>query len=159
MKLITRFFTFSLLAAAIILPFFLKTENGRPTLVMPTSDDFIPDSLTGKQSAETAPASSSQTFFKWKDAEGNWHYGDRPPAGSDNVSTLQVDTNTNIIQSLKIESEEEATSLNANQPQMSESLSDGKLTIDDAMNVMNDAKAVRDMMESLNEALKAITGE
>ena len=42
---------------------------------------------------------------------------------------------------------------------MSESLSDGKLTIDDAMNVMNDAKAVRDMMESRNEALKAITGE
>jgi Domain of unknown function (DUF4124) len=149
------------------LPFFLKTENGSPTLVMPTADDFIPDkllpdSITGKQSTPkggATTASSEQTFYKWKDAEGNWHYGDRPPPGSGNVSTLQVDTNTNIIQSLKIEPEEEAEVSTGSQPKMSDSLSDGQLTIDDAMNVMSDAKAVRDMMESRNDALKAITGD
>lgn len=169
MKLISRFFTLSLLAAAIILPFFLKTENGSPTLVMPTADDFIPDkllpdSITGKQStpkntAATTTSSTQQTFYKWQDAEGNWHYGDRPPPGSGDVSTLQVNTNTNIIQSLKIEPEEKPDVSTGTQPQMSDSLSDGQLTIDDAMNVMSDAKAVRDMMESRNDALKAITGD
>ncbi len=167
MKLISRFITLSILAAAIILPFFLKFDNGRPQLAMPTSDDFIPDkilpdSLTGKNSQAPAPTSTSgskQTFFKWQDADGVWHYGDRPPAGSNQVSTLQVNTNTNIIQSLKLEPEEEAQAASASQPKMSETLADGQLTAEDAFNAMSDAKAVRDMMESRNETLKAITGE
>ena len=166
MKLISRFFTFSLLAAAIIIPFFLKTENGKPTLAMPTVDDFIPDkvlpdSLTGKSEAPSQQASSSkQTFFKWQGADGVWHYGDRPPAGSKNVTSLQVNTNANIIQGLKVESKfDEVQALQKDQPKMSNSLADGELTMDDAMNVMSDAKAVRDMMESRNEALKAITGD
>jgi hypothetical protein len=166
MKWISRFFTFSLLGAAIIIPFFIQNENGSPSIGMPTVDDFIPDkflpdSITGKESThKTASKSANQTFYKWQDELGTWHYGDTPPPGSSNVASLQVNTNANIIQSLKIEDEEEeVTQMVSQQPKMSESMSDGKLTVDDAMNIMSDAKNVRDMMESRNEQLKMITGE
>ncbi|KZZ10617.1 hypothetical protein A3749_10715, partial [Oleiphilus sp. HI0078] len=167
MKMISRFITISILAAAIILPFFFKMDNGKPTLAMPTSADLIPDkilpdSLTGNESSSSTTSSSSSnkvSFYKWQDATGMWHYGDRPPAGAQNVSTMNVNTNVNIIQSVKIESDEESTSAYAPQPKMSETLADGQLTADDAFNAMSDAKAVRDMMESRNETLKAITGE
>ncbi|KZZ75133.1 hypothetical protein A3766_09355 [Oleiphilus sp. HI0132] len=168
MKMISRFITISILAAAIILPFFFKMDNGKPTLAMPTSADLIPDkilpdSLTGNESSSSTASSSSSnkvSFYKWQDATGMWHYGDRPPAGAQNVSTMNVNTNVNIIQSLKLDSEEgETSSGKTSQPKMSDTLADGQLTVDDAFNAMSDAKAVRDMMESRNETLKAITGE
>jgi hypothetical protein len=168
MKLIFRFITFGILAVAIILPFFLTTENGKPKLAMPTADDFIPDkilpdSITGNQSEKPKANTSSGnkvSFYKWQDAEGVWHYGDRPPAGAKNLSTMNVNTNVNIIKSLELEPEKEETAFNNSpQPKMSETLADGELTPEDALNIMGDAKAVRDMMESRNDSLKSIVGE
>jgi len=168
MKWIYRLFTFGMLATVLIVPFFLDTKNGTPMLKTPTMDDFIPDKLipdslipgkqTAPESAQSTP--SGQTFFKWQDQQGNWHYGDQPPPGV-NVSTLQVDTNTNIIQSIKIEPEEEEVSSvsQASQKKLPERLTSGELTLDNALNIMDDAKSVRDMMESRNDQLKAITGE
>jgi len=168
MKWIYRLFTFGMLATVIIVPFFLDTKNGKPMLTTPTLDDFIPDKLVpdslipGKQAtSESTPISdSAQTFYKWQDKQGNWHYGDQPPPGS-HVSTLQVDTNTNIIQSLKIEPEEEEAPALGQAPQQTlpERLTSGELTLDNALNIMDDAKSVRDMMESRNDQLKAIAGE
>lgn len=166
MKLISRFIVICMLGAAIILPFFFKVENGIPTLAMPTSADLIPDkilpdSITGNES--TAPKASSSgskvSFFKWQDSNGMWHYGDRPPAGAQNVKAMDVSTNVNIIQSVKIEPKEGSQSASAPKDLRSESLKDGQLTPEDAFNAMSDAKAVRDMMESRNETLKAITGD
>ncbi len=168
MKLITRFITICLLAAAIILPFFFKVENGKPTLAMPTSADLIPDkilpdSITGNQSSPSSTSNSSSnkvSFYKWQDADGMWHYGDRPPPSAKNLSTMNVNTNANIIQSLKLESDEEEKEFEQEtKPKMSETLADGQLTADDALNIMGDAKAVRDMMESRNDALKSIVGD
>lgn len=169
MKLIFRFFTFSILAIAIIVPFFLKTENGRPTLAMPSAGDFIPDkllpdSITGNQSpaSEAKPNISSHkvSFFKWQDASGAWHFGDNPPANAQNITTMNVNTNVNIIKSVKVESDSDSgTYAVSPKTQMSSSLADGELTPEDAMNVMSDAKAVRDMMEARNDALKNIVGE
>lgn len=166
MKIISRFFTISLLAAAIIIPFFIKTENGKPSLGMPTVDDFIPDkvlpdSLTGNSSESSSNSSgSTQSFLKWQDTKGVWHYGDRPPPGSKNISSVQVNTNANIIQAVKVPTGPgDVQPLIKAEPKMSDTLADGKLTPADALNVMSDAKAVRDMMESRSQALKEITGE
>ncbi len=168
MKYITRFITLSLLAAAIIVPFFIKTGDGGPTLGMPTADDFIPDkllpdSLTGNKSetsSNSSKMSSTQTFHKWQDENGQWHYGDTPPPGSQNVTDVSVNTQANIIQAVKVESEfDKVKPLEAEKPKLSKTLTDGKLTIDDAMNVMNDASAVRDMMEHRNKALESIAGQ
>jgi sporulation protein YlmC with PRC-barrel domain len=73
---------------------------------------------------------------------------------------LQVDTNTNIIQSLKVEPEsKEEISQTSQQKKLPDRLSQGDLSMDNAVNALNDAILVRDMMESRNEQLKAITGD
>lgn len=163
MKWYYRFFTVAILAAALIGPFFLEKPDGKPIMEMPTAADFIPDKLmpagdSGSIGSISSPA--NQTFYKWQDEQGQWHYGDQPPTGSTKVSTLQVDTNTNIIQSLKIEPEKtEETIEPTQQKKLPERLTDGELSFENATNALKDAKLVRDMMESRNEQLKAITGE
>ena len=75
---------------------------------------------------------------------------------------MQVDTNTNIIQSLKIEPkvEEQQVQQEANPPkQLPDRLTSGELSMENAVNSINDALLVRDMMESRNKQLKAISSE
>jgi len=170
MKWIYRLFTISMLSAVIIGPFFFKTENGKPIVSMPTVDDFIPDKIipdslmpggnNTNKNASRATTSNEQTYFKWKDEKGAWHYGDQPPPGSQNVSTLQVDTNVNIIQSVKIEPKTKAQPLQQKKEAIvPERLKNGGLSLENAMNVMDDARAVSDIMNARNEQLKAMTGE
>ena len=165
MKWIYRIFTLGILAAALIGPFFINKPDGEPIMNFPTTDNFNPAKLLSSDKPEaTGTASfspSSATVYKWKDAQGQWNYGDQPPSDNPTVSTLQVDTNTNIIQSLKIEPEvpeEEITSVKAKQ-KLPERLSDGELSFENAVNALDDAKLVRDMMESRNDQLKAIVGD
>lgn len=165
MKWYYRFFMVAILAAALIGPFFIKKPDGNPVMEMPTAADFIPDKLmpgdrTG-ENTNSAVSSSNQTYYKWQDEHGQWHYGDQAPATINKVSTLQVDTNTNIIQSLKIEPEEteEATQSAPKQEKLPERLTSGELSFENATNALNDALLVRDMMESRNQQLNAITGD
>lgn len=166
MKWIYRFFTLGILAAALIGPFFINKPDGEPIMSFPTTENLNPTTLFSgdkpASSAQTSFSPTSTTIFKWQDAQGQWHYGDDPPENNPSVSTLQVDTNTNIIQSLKIELEQpeilEGVPAQANQ-KLPERLTDGELSFDNALNAINDAKLVRDMMESRNDQLKAISGD
>ncbi|MFV1873978.1 MAG: DUF4124 domain-containing protein [Oleiphilus sp.] len=165
MKWFYRLFTVGMLAAVVIGPFLLKKPDGKPIMEMPTAGDFIPDKLMpgNDDSSEQSSVSGqgNQTFYKWQDEQGQWHYGDQPPVESAKVSTLQVDTNTNIIQSLKVAPKEADTSEPdiPQQKKLPERLSNGELSFENASNAMNDAILVRDMMETRNSQLKAITGE
>lgn len=165
MKWIYRIFTLGILAAALIGPFFINKPDGEPIMSFPTTDNFNPAKLLSSDKGAPAISTnsgSSATVYKWKDAQGQWHYGDQPPSDNPTVSTLQVDTNTNIIQSLKIEPEApEEPEVPASKPKqkLPERLTDGELSFDNALNSLNDAKLVRDMMESRNDQLRAITGE
>lgn len=163
MKWYYRFFVVAILAAALIGPYFIKKPDGKPIMDMPTASDFIPDRLLPGSSSpnnDNTPTSSSQTYYKWQDDQGQWNYGDQPPSSPGKVSTLQVDSNTNIIQSLKIEPEIEEQPQEANQQKkLPERLTNGELSFDNAVNALNDATMVRDMMESRNEQLKAIVGD
>jgi|TARA_R110001599_G_C12015699_1_gene638483 hypothetical protein len=165
MKWYYRFFVVAILAAALIGPYFIKKPDGSPIMDMPTASDFIPDNLlpggsSTDSSTNNTPPSSSQTYYKWQDDQGQWHYGDQPPTSPSKVSTLQVDPNTNIIQSLKIEPEIKEQPQQANQQEkLPDRLTDGELSFDNAVNALNDATLVRDMMESRNDQLKAIVGD
>jgi hypothetical protein len=165
MKWIYRFFTLGILAAALIGPFFINKPDGEPIMSFPTTDNLNPAKFLSSDKPATSGSSfspSSTTIYKWQDAQGQWHYGDAPPDNNPSVSTLQVDTNTNIIQSLKIEPDEpeqlEGVPAPAKQT-LPERLTDGELSFDNALNAINDAKMVRDMMESRNDQLKALSGE
>jgi len=174
MKWIYRFFTVSMLAAVLIGPFLMDNKNGKPMMSLPNFSDFNPASLIpGNSDASDSSAildalpSSKTTVFKWQDKEGNWHYGDQAPGDKTKVSTVEVDSNTNIIQSLKLENDEDennkgdsSQSFHA-QHNMTAPPGEGEdfLTIERTMNILNDAQSVQGVMDSRNDRLKSALGE
>jgi len=162
MKWIYRIFTLILLGGALAVPFFMKNNQGEPMMSLPTLNDLSPSNIASK-----APGgvSNDRTVFKWKDEQGVWHYGDQPPSNSTQFSTLVVNDQTNIIQSTPVAKDEPAPPPTAAVPE------DGKagyippkndedvLTLERALNIVDDAHAVRDMMEQRNSQLDALTGQ
>ena len=154
MKWIYRLFTFAILGVALGLPFFIDNKDGKPMLSLPGSDDLLPDK------AKVMPPT---TVYKWRDVNDQWHYGDSPPANARDLTPMQINTNTNIVQSVKVPQEEPEAMLTpvngqakAYQPPAS---TEDLLTVENAMNLMNDARAVRDQMEARNSQLNRIVGE
>src|SRR3989338_4004900 len=96
MKWIYRFFTIAMLMGALAVPFFINNKDDKPMLSMPTASDLMPGNT------EAMLPGNNRTVYKWKDADGVWHYGDQPPAsGTTKVETMSIATYANIIQSLK----------------------------------------------------------
>jgi len=175
MKWIYRLFTLAMLSAVLIGPFFMDSKDGKPMMSLPSLSDFNPASLIpGNSDASDnsvildALPSSKSTFFKWQDKNGNWHYGDQAPINTNDVSTVEVDSNANIIQSLKLEKDEDdnETGRGSNnnfhaKHNVTAPPKDGEdfLTIERTMNILNDAQSVQGMMDSRNDTMKAALGE
>ncbi len=145
-----RFIIFALLAAAIALPFFTKNKQGEPMLSLPKVDDLKP----GK------PSGTEQTFYKWQDKDGQWHYGDTPPPGGA-VVPVTVNPNANVIQSVKppskTSSEAPAGTPTTVPGYTPPKPGDDILTLDRAQNIIKDAHGVNSLMEQRNKQLDAAT--
>ncbi len=158
MKWIYRAFTLIMLGGALSIPFFIKNNQGEPMMSLPELKDLAPSALVDK--ASNAP--NDRTFYKWKDEKGVWHYGDQQPENAQ-FSTLVVNDNTNIIQSPSLPEEEPpaSTEVSSTNPKMGykpPQKDEDALTLDRALNIVNDAHATRDMMEQRNRQLDAIVG-
>ncbi len=158
MKWIYRIFTLIILAGALAIPFFMKNKQGDPMMSLPEMKDLSPSSLV----SNTPNMSSDRTIYKWKDANGVWHYGDQPPEGSQ-FTTLVVNDKTNILQSTPVPEKtappNKATpntdNKNAYTPPKN---NEDTLTLDRALNIVDDAHAVREIMEQRNQQLDTLTG-
>ncbi len=162
MKWIYRLMTFAILAAAITFPFFMDNHEGEPMLSLPSASDFIPPVLKPEAgSLSDAYSGGERTVYKWQDEHGTWHYGDLPPENAQQpVATISVNTQTNIIQSVPVEQPAEAASASISASSQYTAPTDAELlSLDRAMNILNETKAVRDVMESRNSQLNAIVGE
>jgi|TARA_B100001059_G_C17814337_1_gene574192 hypothetical protein len=91
-----------LVAIAFAGPMVLKKPDGTPFLESPwdlfSVDSKVPSSIG-------SGINSSQSFYKWQDENGTWHYSDQPQEGQ-NIETVTVNTNANLIQGLRAEKEE-----------------------------------------------------
>lgn len=157
MKWIFRFLTIASLVIAMGVPFFINNKDDKPMLSLPTASDLMP----GK--SETMLPGNNRTVYKWKDAEGVWHYGDEPPANAATaVEKMSIATNANIIQSVKPPAPEApaepAPQAQPKTPTMTDANED-VLSFERLKNVMNDAKGAAQMMEQRNSQLKEINGE
>jgi hypothetical protein len=83
-------------------PMLMKKPDGTPFLESPW-DFFSVDSK--EPSSIGSNINSSQSFYKWQDENGTWHYSDQPQEGQ-NIETVTVNTNANLIQGLRVEKEE-----------------------------------------------------
>lgn len=125
---------------------------------LPEIKDLSPSSLV----SNTPSISSDRTVYKWKDTNGVWHYGDQPPEGSQ-FSTLVVNDQTNIIQSTPVPEKTPSPNITIPNTDNKKSYTPPKnnedtLTLDRALNIVDDAHAVREMMEQRNQQLDALTG-
>ncbi len=105
-------------------------------------DSFKTPSLSldsfNSPSLDSVTSVGKQTVYKWVDANGVTQYSAEPPA--DQVAdTLEVDPNTNLVQGLRMEDEEEESAEKkapeVNIPQNIYSPGAVKKLIDDAKNV------------------------
>jgi len=156
MKWMFRLTTVSMLIAAIGLPFFINNKQGEPMLSLPTSKDLF---ASTPESGQTLLPATQTKVYKWQDAQGVWHYGDQAPTAQTPVQTVVVDSRTNVIQGLQPAPEDDtspATQTNkARTPQDNSDL----LTLDRAMNLMQDAQLAAQAMEARNKHLNTIVGE
>ncbi len=155
-----KYFTLFMFVALILGPlFFIKNKQGQPMLSLPGLD--LISGKSGSASISRSPGPANQQFYKWKDASGQWHYGDTPPAGK-RFDTVDVNTQANIIKSTPVE-KKSAPAVPLSKPKQPTSTykpptsTDDALTMDRALNVINDAKAVRGMMENRNKQLENIS--
>lgn len=155
MKWLFRLMTFAILAVAIGLPFFMENKQGKPMLSLPSAKDFLPKDNAG--ATAILPSTTTQVF-KWQDDQGVWHYGDQAPAAAQNIQTVSVDSRTNVIQGMKKEEQTNSDPAKLAAEKMTPPDS-GVLTLDRAMNVMNDAKLAAQSMEARNAQLQQIVGE
>jgi len=157
MKWIYRLFTLALIGGAMLFPFFMNNHEGKPMFSLPEAKDLIPSSLTPNKITPSLP-SSSQTFYKWQDEHGTWHYGDTPPVNGPRFSTIEVDSNTNVIQSVPVASDPKPTdSPNPPNPTNTPDIPlSNVVSLERAMNVLNDAQKVQGLMDKHNAQLEAI---
>lgn len=154
MKWIYRIVSIVILGVAIGLPFFMDNKQGKPMLSLPSVDDITPDipdanTLTGGE----------RVYYKWQDQYGQWHFGDEPPEGVKPIP-VSVNVNANIIQSTPVEEPEiepvygPEGAMPSKGGYQAPGSKDEVLTLDRALNIVNDAHAVKDMMNARNKALE-----
>jgi hypothetical protein len=162
-KWVFRLLTLGSLAFAMLFPFFIKDESGNAMWSVPGLNDSQTPTLL---KVDKLPEDETiRQVYKWQDQTGNWHYSDIPPAGDTAVQQISVSNKTNIIQSLKPAPAEEIPTLvgqpgrtAAQQETLDRLEGDNPLTLDRVQNILKDTRAVKDMMESRNAALEAISG-
>ncbi|MDX5299880.1 MAG: DUF4124 domain-containing protein [Gammaproteobacteria bacterium] len=104
LKWILRLAIPAALVAALAAPFFLNAPNGKPVMKLPAFEDLVP--IPG-----TPSPGDLQLVYKWRDAQGQVHYSDQPPADTP-WETLTVDPGTNVIPAVKPREPEPVASVN-----------------------------------------------
>lgn len=91
-----------LLGIAFTGPMLMKKPDGTAFLESPLDLFSMGSKNNGNDSASI---NGSQSFYKWQGEDGTWHYSDQPQEGK-NIETVTVNTNTNLIQGLRVEKKE-----------------------------------------------------
>ena len=174
MKMFVKFMIFSVVLA-MAGPFFMKGSNGQalmnikdliPSFNMPT----IPGGGKGEITSSVNEASQmlgKQRFYKWKDKNGIWQFSQTPPPEGVDTKAVDVYPDANIIQSMS--KDKIANTLGLSKPQsmaqiktnkkdpledMDSGLFPSTIPLDRVPNLINDAKAVQDLMNQRGEQLK-----
>jgi hypothetical protein len=91
-----------LVAIAFAGPMLIKKTDGTPFWESPL--DLL--SMDSKESGTVSSSiNSNQSFYKWQEEDGTWHYSDQPQEGK-SIETVTVNTNVNLIQGLRVEKED-----------------------------------------------------
>ncbi len=135
-----------LLGGALALPYFLTGPDGKPLMDM---ESAIDTTLSTDQ--------TRQTYYKWQDANGVWHFGDTVPEGVKKVA-VSVDTAANILSATKVpekkKPEEQRPLKKAEAPAPG---TNAILNPEKAMQAMDDAKALQGILDDRTKTINELT--
>ena len=117
-------------------------------------------------SALSKTVSGNQLFYKWQDEHGTWQFTATPPPNQQ-YDTIETDPQANLIQSLSQSEIDDAlgfgpASKNTTAPletdvdSLGSGLSLTTVPITQVPKMLNDAKAVRDMLEQHTKSLEEL---
>lgn len=116
--------------------------------------------------ADAGPSSDSLTkLYQWQDESGQWHFSDTPPEdkGSTGNVAQRVINSKDVMTVPAISNSDSASGLGNNKAPLNDwnttNQTDDVLSIENAVNVMDNAKAAAQQMEQRNQALKEIVGD
>lgn len=140
-------------------PMLMKQPDGTPFVESPL--DYFTRSSTSSQNNE-ANGISTQSFYKWQEEDGSWHYSDQPKAGK-KVETVTVNTNANLIQGLRAEKkkdpevvQEEAVAQSAKVEAPSLPLP-MTVPLEKVSKMLDDAQNIQQLIDGRNEQVEQAT--
>lgn len=118
------------------------------------NNEFITD-------ANNDSGSSITTFYKWKDENGTWHYSDKPSVKNDDVETIDVNLNTNLIKGLRpVQKERVTVSENVvSTPKESSIPLPITVPLEKVQKIIKDARGVQDLINNREEEIKRASGQ
>lgn len=137
-------------------PVLMKKPDGTPFMESPL--DLFSTSSTGSQNNESS-INTTQSFYKWQDDEGTWHYSDQPQAGK-NIETVTVNTNANLIQGLRIEKKKEQVIVEKKAEVKAESSAIGlpmTVPLEKVSKMLEDANNMQQLMDNRNKQIEQAT--
>jgi hypothetical protein len=146
----------ALVAIAFAGPMLMKKPDGTPFIESPL--DWFSTSSTGSQNNESSSL-TTQSFYKWQDDDGSWHYSDQPQAGK-NIETVTVNTNANLIQGLRLEkNKEQAVIEKKSEPKAESSSIPLPMTVplEKVTKMLKDANNIQQLMDNRNEKIQQAT--
>lgn len=143
----------ALLAMAVVAPFILKDEHGRPLM-------SFADLHTPKLKAPDLPElpdiplpfgkddgrGEAMTAYKWQDADGTWHFSDTEPAAEAGAETIEVEAPTVMAEPPPGQDDEAPAAEGADEAG------------EEAGNLMQRARKAAGRMKERNDALKELMG-
>jgi len=145
-----------LVAIAFAGPMLMKKSDGTPFMESPL--DLFSTSSTSSQKNESSSI-TTQSFYKWQDEDGSWHYSDQPQEGQ-KVETVTVNTNTNLIQGLRIEkkkeqiAEEKKAATNVESPAVSLPMT---VPMEKVSKMLDDAANIQQVMDNRAKKIEQAT--
>ena len=128
---------------AFAFPHLMKSQMGE------TLEDMVDTTVSTEQ--------TRQTYYKWQDANGSWHFGEKPPAGVQVIS-VNIDTAANVLTPVKLPKKEEV------EPQVAKQ--EPKIAPENAfMNpaaakqAMEDAQQIQQMLNQRTKDMNALIGQ
>lgn len=162
MKWIFRLLTLGSMAAILALPMYMDKLGGISGLFSGTSGS------AGGQApvlsvGQPLEREVTREVHKWRDEHGVLQYSDKPPSSGTKSDVIRVSNQVNIIQSVPVAAEPEQPDPRDNISEKSaktleEAEKKDLLSFDRAKNIIDEAKAVRELMDSRNQHLENFSG-
>lgn len=113
---------------------------------------FFPDGKAKLPGMPTLPKAAPKkiTYYKWQDAEGNWHMSDQKPEGIQ-AQQLETNPNANIIQSVAVPQKKPKAEKSS---QDSLDSAHPAAYLSRAKQTMEDAEQARDLLNQRNQELE-----